>query len=310
MTDTQGTKRAQGAARPDVAGARIGVLAQFVSLSVWQTGLIVQKLLVAESDVQSVMLLQLGLASIVMLLALTIFTGVPQFNRRNAANLAWGLIAPGLVFAFGIAGAARTDGVSVVMIWGTFPLVGAITARLLIREPLHWTFTAAGIVSFMLVTLLADSRSESGAGDLIGNLLVLLSVVCASIGMVIGRIMNRQPKNWFRAATLQITGAAIGALALTAILGFDPPDLLARSNVLATLYLVFFMTVTNFLAYSIALARVGVATLSLNASFAPLIGLAAAWVILDTQLGVVDLIFAGLIVAAVAFPHLWRRAVR
>ncbi len=306
MTDSQ----LSALTRADAAAGRIGVLAQFISLSVWQSGLIVQKLLVADSNVQSVMLLQLGLAAIFMLLALTIISGVPQFNRRNAANLAWGLIAPGLVFAFGIAGAARTDGVSVVMIWGTFPLVGAITARLLIREPLHWTFTVAGIVSFILVALLADSRSAGGAGDMIGNLLVLLSVVCASFGMVIGRIMNRQPKSWFRAATLQITGAAIGAVALTALLGFDPPDLLDRSNLVATLYLVLFMTVTNFLAYNIALARVGVATLSLNASFAPLIGLAAAWVILDTQLGVVDLVFASLIVASVAFPHLWRRAVR
>ena len=112
MTDSQ----LSALTRADAAAGRIGVLAQFISLSVWQSGLIVQKLLVADSNVQSVMLLQLGLAAIFMLLALSIISGVPQFNRRNAANLAWGLIAPGLVFAFGIAGAARTDGVSVVMI--------------------------------------------------------------------------------------------------------------------------------------------------------------------------------------------------
>lgn len=290
---------------------KLGILAQFLSLVAWQSGLIVQKLLVTQSSVASIMLLQLGLACLVLWLGLAIFgRRLPPLNLRTATNLGWGLMAPGLVFALGIAGAVRTDGVSIALIWGLFPLVGPIIARLLIGEPSHWSIYAGGTLAFAGVALLTLSRAESGTSDIVGNALVFAAVACAATNATIGRVMNRDVRRWPEVATLQITGATAGALVTVLVFGWEPPPLTEAGNVMALAYLVMFMTVANFLAYNIALARIPVALISLNASSSPLFGLISAWIILGSTLRPSDSLYAALILLGVMAPHAVRYAGR
>ncbi|MBW3096622.1 DMT family transporter [Pseudohoeflea coraliihabitans] len=285
---------------------RTGILAQFLSLFVWQVGLILQKLLVVQSSVATILVLQLGLAAMVLWAAQLILRRHPPVSTRSLANLGWGLMAPGLVFVLGIAGAARTDGVSIALIWGLFPLIGPLVARLVIGEPAHWSVYGGGLLAFIGVALLTAGRAESGSSDMAGNGLILAAVLCAAFNATIGRVMNRNATRWFDVATLQVTGAALGAGVVMVFAGWHPPSLSVPSNGLALAFLVLFMTVANFLAFNFALARLPVALIALNASFAPVFGLLAAWILLGSTLRPADSAYVLFILCGVAMPHMLR----
>lgn len=279
-----------------------GLAAQGFSLVVWQSGLIVQKLLVAQSNIGTLMLLQLAGAALVMWAFLAAIGGLPRMSRRSLLNVCWGLMAPGLAFALGIAGAARTDGASVALIWGLFPLIAPVIARVLIGEPLNRMVVAGGLITLAAVGLLTVVRADSGTSDPLGNLLVLAAVTTASLNAVIGRVMNRGPARWYQVATLQVTGAVVAGVGLTLVTGWSPPALDRPEQMAALGYLVLFMTVGNFFAYNLALTRIPVAWIGLGGAISPIIGLASARILLGTPVGAAEIGCAGLIAAGVAVP--------
>ncbi|MDN2564868.1 DMT family transporter [Aquibium sp. A9E412] len=283
-----------------------GLAAVFASVFFWQSGLIVQKVLVAGSNVGSIMLVQLGAAAALMWAALFAAGRLPPADRRSALHLAWGVLAPGLVFALAISGARLTDGASVALIWGLFPIAGPLMARVLLGERLHWTFPAGGLVGFAGLALMTLSRSADGTSVMAGNLLVLAAVFFASLNSVIARVFNRGRSVWYHVATLQLTGAGIAAAVFVAATGWSPPDLARPGELAAMAYLVLFMTVMNFLGYNYALSRVAVAWVGLLGALAPVFGLSTAALLLGVRLDGSDLIFVGIILCGVALPHLRR----
>ncbi|MDN2566790.1 DMT family transporter [Aquibium sp. A9E412] len=287
---------------PTVAGH----LAQLLSITVWTSGLIVQKTLTPAASVGSILLVQLAGAAAVLWLALALAGRLPALTRRNLVNVAWGLLAPGLVLIFGLAGAARTDGVSVSMIWGLVPLVGPVLARLILREPLHWSFPVGGLVGLLGLIVITLDRQRLGASDMAGNLLVFAGVLCASISHVIGRFLNTGTVPWYQTATLQVTGAALAAGVLAALTGWRLPASADPATLAGFLYVVFVMTVVNFLAFNFALGRIQAAWVSLYVSLAPAIGTLAAVVLLGSVVRPADALGIAIIVAGIAFPHLMR----
>lgn len=123
-----------------------GLAACLASVVIWQAGLIVQKAMVEGANAASLMLVQIGCAAVAMWAMLLLRGKLPPLDRATALNVAWGMLAPGAGIAIGIAGAARTDGVSIALIWGLFPLIGPLLSRIVLREPLHWTFPVGGLI--------------------------------------------------------------------------------------------------------------------------------------------------------------------
>lgn len=283
-----------------------GLVSQAVSIFVWQVGLIVQKTLTSDASVGAILLLQLGCAAIIMWGFLALSGQLPALTRRNALNVAWGILAPGMVLALGIMGAARTDGVSIALIWGILPVLGPLLARLFLKEHLNWTFPVGGLVAFTGLILLTLSRQALGASDMRGNILVFLGVLCSSLSQVIGRKMNTGSVPWYQVATLQVTGALVTISILIVITGLHMPDLTEPRIVGAIAYLVVFMTIVNFLAFNLTLARMPAAWVSLNFSFAPVVGMFAAWVLLGSIIRPADLFCMSLILIGAAWPHAWR----
>jgi|GEM_PF-2682032 len=285
---------------------RTGIVAALLSVFVWQLGLIVQKFLVEGSNTGSLMLIQVGSAAALMWMVLLARGKQPKFASRTLLNIAWGLLAPGLVFGLGIMGAARTDGVSVALIWGLLPLLGPFLARVILREPLHWTFPAGALIGFGGLALTLLGREPSQPIDLVGNLLVLSSVFCAGFSSVIARVVNRIPRMWFQAATLQLTGATLCAGGFIWLTGWSAPDLSRGANLAAMAYLIFIMTVFNYAAFNFALSRVPVAWVGMTGALAPVCGMALAVALLGTPLRLSDMASAAVIVSGVALPHLYR----
>ena len=294
--------------RDPVDGA--GLTAALLSVLIWQAGLIVQKALAAGTNAGSLMLVQVGCAAVLMWAVLIVRRSLPPPGRRTVLNLAWGMMAPGLVFALGIAGAARTDGVSMALIWGILPLLGPFLARLILGEPLHWTFPAGGALGLAGLALMLSDRVAAGSSDWAGNLLVLASVCCSSLSSVIARFVNRGRNTWFASATLQLSGATLTGVLVVLAMGWDPPEVASAGNLLALAYLVLFMTILNYVAFNFALSRLAVSWVGLSAATAPVVGLAMAWLLIGAEVGPRDLAAAAVIIAGVALPHLWRLARR
>lgn len=290
--------------RDPVDGA--GLAAALSSVLFWQAGLFAQKELAAGTNAGSLMLIQVGGAAGLMWLVLLARRSTPPPGRRTALNIAWGMMAPGLVFALGIAGAARTDGVSMALIWGVLPLLGPVLARVILGEPLHWTFPAGGVIGLGGLALMLSGRVADGSADWAGNLLVLASVCCAGFSSVIARFVNRGRNTWFTAATLQLTGATLTGVLIVLATGWMPPGAASPGSLAALAYLVLVMTLLNYVAFNFALSRLAVSWVGLSAATAPVAGLAFAWLLADAALGPRDLAAAAVIIAGVALPHLWR----
>lgn len=285
-----------------------GLAASLLSVVVWQTGLIIQKVLAPQTNAGSLMLVQVGFAAMLMWTVLLARGRLPPLRRHTGLNVAWGMMAPGLVFGLGIAGAARTDGVSIALIWGFLPLLGPFLARLILGEPLHWTFPAGGLIGLGGLALMMSDRSATGGADWVGNGLVLAGVVCSSLSSVIARFMNRGRNTWFQSATLQLSGGVLTGIVIVALTGWDPPALKGGSDALALAYLILFMTILNYVAFNFALSRLTVSWVGLTAATAPVIGVAVAWLLIGAEVSALDLMATGIIIAGVALPYLWRLA--
>lgn len=175
---------------------RAGLAACLTSVVIWQAGLIVQKAMVEGTNAPSLMLVQIGSATALMWTMLLAGGKLPPLGRGTVLNVAWGMLAPGVAVSLGIAGAARTDGVSIALIWGLFPLLGPFLSRIVLGESLHWTFPVGGLVGFGGLAAMMVDRAAAGHSDMTGNLLVFASVCCSSISSVIARFVNRGRSTW------------------------------------------------------------------------------------------------------------------
>ncbi|OJU35449.1 MAG: hypothetical protein BGN94_12665 [Rhizobiales bacterium 68-8] len=285
-----------------------GLTASLLSVVVWQAGLIVQKVLAPQTNAGSLMLIQVGFAAVLMWAVLFMRGRLPPLRLHTGLNVAWGMMAPGLVFGLGIAGAARTDGISIALIWGFLPLLGPFLARLIPGEPLHWTFPTGGLIGLGGLALMLSDRAAAGGADWVGNGLVLAGVVCSSLSSVIARFMNRGRNTWFQSATLQLSGGVLMGIVIVLATGWDPPALDGGTSVLALAYLILFMTVFNYVAFNFALSRLTVSWVGLTAATAPVIGVAVAWLLIGAEVSALDLMATGIIIAGVALPYLWRLA--
>lgn len=283
-----------------------GTVAQLISITVWQSGLIVQKTLVESISVGSIMVVQFGIAAVLMWIHLLCTRQIAAVNQTFFRAFAWGMMAPGLVFWFGILGAARTDGVSIALIWGLQPLMGPVLARLLLGEKLHWTICLGGLVGAAGLGFLTLNRTAAGISDVGGNLMVLIAVVLSTLSLIIGRFLNIGANRAASIATFQVTGAFVVACIFTVATRWTPPDLGDAVAVGAFAYLILFMTVLNFFAFNFSLARIPASWLALNGAFAPVIGLICAWALLGSEIRGFDLLCTGLILCGVVFPHFWR----
>jgi len=286
---------------------RTGHLAQVVSVSAFSIGVMVQKGLTVRYPAADVVALQFACAAVLMWVVCAGLGFLPRRLAEALPGIFWGCLTPGLVFLFASAGAARTDGVSVALIWGLMPLMGPFLARILLGERFHWSLPAGAGVSFCGLVVLTLDRLAIGSGDAPGNLLVLCGVLSAATGQIIGRRLNTAGAPWFRMATLQITGAA--ALALLVALGDGAWQLPARDDTaafVALAYLVLGMTVLNFIGYNLALSRIQVAWIALYNSLNPALGSLTAVLLLGELVRPLDVAGIAIIVAGIAVPHALR----
>jgi len=293
--------------RPLTAAELTGHVAEVVSVAAFAIGIIVQKDLAQHMPAADIVALQLTLALGPMWLMCALLGALPSRISEVVPGLLWGCLTPGLVFLFASAGAALTDGVSVALIWGTTPLIVPFLGRLFLNERFHWTMLAGATFAFVGLLLLTLNRQDLGVGHLDGNLLVAAGTIAAAFGQIVGRRLNTRGAPWFRIATLQVTGAALISLLVALSDGRWEAPAAADTTAMAQLaFLVFGMTMANFIGYNLALSRIPVAWISLYSSLNPAIGTAAAVILLAALVRPVDIAGIVVVMGGVALPHAWR----
>jgi drug/metabolite transporter (DMT)-like permease len=290
-----------------ISGERTGHLAQITAVTVLAIGFVVQKDLAARYPPADIVALQCAVAAVLMWATCWALGYLPTRLGEFVPGFAWGFLMPGAVFLFTSAGAARTDGVSVALIWGLLPLVGPVLARLILGERFHWSLPFGAAIAFLGLVVLTLDRRSIGIGDLAGDLLVAAGVLSASFGQIIGRKLNTRGDPWFRMATLQVTGGTVAAALLAGLDGaWSLPAPGDTTALFALAYLVAGMTIVNFVGLNLALSRIPVAWAAFYNSLNPAVGTLAAVVLLSALVRPVDLAGLAIIIAGVATPHLMR----
>ncbi len=273
-----------------------------------------QQTLVVDFAPTTVLLWQFFGATLIMWAICLARHQLPTLNRRFGKTLLWGIMAPGAVLALSIHGGARTDGVSLALMWGLLPLIASALGYLILRENAHWSLAIGSCIGFGGLLIVSLSREAAGEGDLIGNALVLLAVMCASFSQIIGRRMNSGDVPWFQVATLQVTGALIAVFCLALATNTLSAIVLGTPlQIFAMAYLVLAMTVLNYAIFNFALRHLQVAWVSIYAALSPVLGSVAAIIILGDVPRLFDWIGMTIIIAGVMLPHvytLYRRRYR
>jgi len=286
---------------------RTGHLAQITAVTVLSIGIIVQKHLAIRFPPADIVFVQFAVSAVIMWAACWVLGLLPKRMSEVVPGILWGFLMPGSVFLFTSAGAARTDGVSTALIWGLLPLLGPILARLILGERIHWSLPFGAVITFAGLIVLTFNRQAIGTGDPLGNLLVLIGVLSAAGGQIIGRILNTGTAPWFRLATLQVTGGTMVAFVVAGIDGaWTVPPIADTEAMLALAYLVIGMTIINFVGLNLALSRIQVAWVALYNSIGPAIGTLTAVILLSSLVRPFDIAGIAIIVAGVATPHLMR----
>lgn len=285
--------------------APFGHLAAVVAVSFFASNLVVAKALLGTLSVWQVFAGQLVVATVFVWPILLITRQDVRPRGFGTRLLGLGVLAPGMVNLLNIAGTARTDGISVVVIWGLLPLALPLLGRLVLGEAVHMSVVLGTLLGFAGTILIVYHRQVESGGDSLGNVLVLGAVLCSCTVQVLSRHINRDMKRPLTAAGYQITVSAVVGLAAAVYFGAGPPRADVGSVVLGQIiYLGIFGTVVVFFLLNTALARLAVGRVGLYLAMIPALGTVMAALFLGEPMGWRELLGIMAIFMGAALPAL------
>ncbi|MDQ0471042.1 DMT family transporter [Labrys wisconsinensis] len=289
--------------------ASSGHFAAMFSFGIAPIGFLVQKSLTESISVLHILSVQLGCSAIVLwLISFMLWKEGSIAPGALAKGLGLGLLQPGVVLLLNVAGAARLDSVTLVLLWALQPPATAFVGVILLGERPPSTLKYGLAVSFAGLVLLAVQRNPVGANQAAGFALVLAAIACAAVGPAISRHLNTVVLPWHRAASLQVTGGAL-LTGLGLVLVGDVSGLPALPGLWPSFaFLIFVSSAASYLAYSFALSRIDVAWVSLYAAVGPGLGAIVAVAVSGRAPGPVEAAGISVVVAGSVIPHLGKRA--
>ncbi len=282
-----------------------GHWAAICAVSFFSSALVVSKGLLASVSVWQVFAGQLVVAAVCVWLVVLV-TG----HDARPRGLGWhmvglGVLAPGMVNLLNIVGTARTDGVSVVIIWGLLPLMLPLLGRPILGEPVRIPVVLGALLGLAGTVMIVFYRQAEGGGDAIGNALVLAAVLCSCAAQLLSRRVNREMRRPLVVASYQITVSALIAVAAALLFGGGEAWVLGDAAVSGQLlYLGVFGTVVVFVLLNTALARLPVGRVGLYLGLLPALGTIMAAFLLGESLGWREMLGVAAIFLGVALPVL------
>ncbi len=199
-----------------------------------------------------------------------------------------GLLNPFLVTLSFHVGLLLTSPINGVAIISTLPLIQPFVAKIFLNEKIEVKVIIGVLITLAGTYLLLTNQFNSGAGNYLGDLIIFLGMLCASINEVIGRKYMQTKVNQLSVNTFQyFTGFVLSFLILFIIwpnssfqytfhLDFTP-------SVMAALTLSF-ITFASYLFYNYALRRLPLGRISLMYPLTGPIGATSAWIVVDAEI--------------------------
>ena len=199
-----------------------------------------------------------------------------------------GLLNPFLVTLSFHVGLLLTSPINGVAIISTLPLIQPFVAKIFLKEKIEVKVIIGVLITLVGTYLLLTNQFNSGAGNYLGDLIIFLGMLCASINEVIGRKFMQTKVNQLSVNTFQyFTGFVLSFLILFIIwpnssfqytfhLDFTP-------SVMAALTLSF-ITFASYLFYNYALRRLPLGRISLMYPLTGPIGATSAWIVVDAEI--------------------------
>ena len=199
-----------------------------------------------------------------------------------------GLLNPFLVTLSFHVGLLLTSPINGVAIISTLPLIQPFVAKIFLNEKIEVKVIIGVLITLVGTYLLLTNQFNSGAGNYLGDLIIFLGMLCASINEVIGRKYMQTKVNQLSVNTFQyFTGFVLSFLILFIIwpnssfqytfhLDFTP-------SVMAALTLSF-ITFASYLFYNYALRRLPLGRISLMYPLTGPIGATSAWIVVDAEI--------------------------
>lgn len=282
-----------------------GHWAAIFAVTFFSSALVVSKALLATVSVWQIFAGQLVVAAVCIWLVILV-TG----HDARPRGLGWhmvglGVLAPGTVNFLNIIGTVRTDGVSVVIIWGLLPLMLPLLGRPVLGEPVRIPVVLGALLGFAGTVMIVFHRWAEGDGDAIGNALVLAAVLCSCAAQLLSRKVNREMRRPLVVASYQITISALIAVAAALLFGGEAPWVFGDAAVSGhILYLGVFGTVVVFVLLNTAMARLAVGRVGLYLGMIPALGTIMAAFLLGESLGWREMLGVAAIFLGVALPVL------
>ena len=199
-----------------------------------------------------------------------------------------GLLNPFLVTLSFHVGLLLTSPINGVAIISTLPLIQPFVAKIFLKEKIEIKVIIGVLITLVGTYLLLTNQFNSGAGNYLGDLIIFLGMLCASINEVIGRKFMQTKVNQLSVNTFQyFTGFVLSFLILFIIwpnssfqytfhLDFTP-------SVMAALTLSL-ITFASYLFYNYALRRLPLGRISLMYPLTGPIGATSAWIVVDAEI--------------------------
>ena len=266
----------------------LGYFAMFMAVIGFGSGPPFVTLALKEFFIIDLLAVRFLIAFVLMLLFCILMRVDISVKQVGLKPFLMGLLNPFLVTLSFHVGLLLTSPINGVAIISTLPLIQPFVAKIFLNEKIELKVIIGVLITLAGTYLLLTNQFNSGAGNYLGDLIIFLGMLCASINEVIGRKYMQTKVNQLSVNTFQyFTGFVLSFLILFIIwpnssfqytfhLDFTP-------SVMAALTLSF-ITFASYLFYNYALRRLPLGRISLMYPLTGPIGATSAWIVVDAEI--------------------------
>jgi len=299
-------------AQPATDGKLPALLAALAAVVLWASSFSVMKRLL-ELGLPPMLIIWIRLAIAAVILLPFLARGWQRAEKRRG-DLFWLLLMaafePGLYFVLEITALQYTSSAQAGIIVAIFPLLAALGGAFFFREHLSGRMLAGLVLAVLGAAgmTLAGGADDHAPAPWLGNLLEFLAITSAVGYMLIVKRLSPRWPVWSITAAQMLLGAlfflpAASALADPAVRALA----LAPQPALLLLWLGVGVTVLAYGLYNFSVSRLTAAQAGVIVNLMPVLAALMGWAWLGERLTLVQVAFAGLILAGVVLAESGKR---
>ncbi len=275
-------------------------LAVFGAVLLWGASFSTMRIALEDLHPWSVMWLRMVIA-LVCILPLYRTVSMSAYRRGD-----WKLLLPAVVFQpclyfwFESSALGLTTSAQAGIISASVPLLVAVAAWMILKEPMSTRVTAGLLLSVAGVTVLtlAGQATESAPSPLLGNSLEFLAMVCAAANMILIRILGRRYDAWTLTVMQVVTGSIFFSPGLAHLMEV-PAGTFDTQLVLILVFLGAGVTLGAFSLYNWAITRMPASTASAHINLIPVVAVGCGFAFLGETMNLVQMAAACVVLFSV-----------